>query len=315
MSDLLTHWAVFEDCRRLAGHDEGVEPLFREMIEAEREWARLGAITRGGNRWMPAILARARDRWAREEERPDLRRKVAFALGGLTHQACDHVMKPLMSERAGADWDTTHYMMQHGQREGEKVAPVSIREVSAYYDTHVFRQVYLSGQEEPFNRFLLAANDSGPGRALEEFARALFQRALLSSHTLNPDRDDIDGWLDRLFARVQPLYIDIALYTDIFARPDPVKMERYGVETAFYHAGDPAIAAARALQRGEAVGAGRVRAALAAGANASGYGRALEIGLAYLRNGAAFWRGEVDTLSAPNYLRSAVSHHRLNADS
>ena len=32
-----------------------------------------------------------------------------------------------------------------------------------------------------------------------------FSRALLSSHTIKPDFDDIDVWLDRLFGAVQSL--------------------------------------------------------------------------------------------------------------
>ncbi len=77
--------------------------------------------------------------------------------------------------------------------------------LAAYYDTHVFRQVYLNGGAEPFNRFLVADNDTAPGQALEAFVRSLFQRALLSSHTIKPDFDDIDAWLDRLFGAVQSL--------------------------------------------------------------------------------------------------------------
>ena len=303
MSDLLTHWAMFEDCRRLAPHDAGVDPLFRELIEREREYARLGALTRGGNRFMAPVLARARERWDREEGRAATGRKIAFVAGCLAHNACDRAMKPLLSHHAGADWNAGHHQMQ-GRPDGSAVRTVGLREVSAYYDVHVFRQVYLAGQEEPFDRFLLAGNRTEPGRALEGFARSLFQRALLSSHTLIPDQDDIDGWLDRLFARLQTLYIDIDLYTDVFAKPDPAKIARYAVETAFYRADDPAIRAARAIGRGEPVEPGRVREALAVEANESAYGQSLALGLAYLRTGSAFWRGETDELATPNWVRS-----------
>lgn len=40
--------------------------------------------------------------------------------------------------------------------------------------------------------------------------------------------------------------------------------------------------------------------ALTVEANTSHYGQALALGLAYLRNGAAFWRGEVTELTTPN---------------
>jgi hypothetical protein len=301
MSDLLTHWAVFEDCRRLASHDEQLDLLCRAALAEDVEYARLGAITRGGNRWMPTVLSLAREHWTDEDARPALRRKIAFAAGCLTHNACDRVMKPLLSRHAATDWNAAHHQLQ-GHREGVPAAgTASILEVSAYYDVHVFREVYLAGAAEPFNRFLLADNTTSPGQALEQFTRSLFQRALLSSHTLNPDSDDIDGWLDRLFARLQTLYLDIALYSQVFTSPDPAKLAQYEVTTAFYHAEDPAIRVARALQRGEVVARDTIAAALTVEANASHYGQALALGLAYLRNGSAFWRGEVTELTTPNW--------------
>ena len=157
---------------------------------------------------------------------------------------------------------------------------------------YVFRQVYLSGAEEPFNRFLMADNATTPGQALAEFANSLFQRALLASHTFAPDRENLDAWLDNLIAKVQPLYIGIEVYTEVFNHPDPVKMEKYQVETTFYHQNDPAIRLARAIQRGEAVSAASLEAALAQGANRSGYGRTLELGMGSLRIASAYWRGD-----------------------
>jgi len=296
LSDLLTHWAVFEDCRRLAQFDARIDPLFARLIHDEREFARLGALTRGGNRWVPEILTKARSVWAEGEGTAESGRKIAFALGGITHYAADITLKPLMSEVAQADWNASHSVMQgHAPVEGEHQNPTSIREVSAYYDIKVFREVYLSGQEEPFNAFLTAANVTEPGQALEEFIRSLFQRALLSCHTLDPDRDDIEGWLDRLFGRVQPLYIDIDLYVRVAAAPDAVKMQRYRVETEFYVASDPVIAAARAIQRGTPPAQAQIDAALAlAGdANRGGYGRSVALGIRRLREASAFWRGEV----------------------
>jgi hypothetical protein len=64
MSDPLTHRAVFEDCRRLARHDERIAPEFRDLIERERAIARLGAITWRGRLWMEPFLTRARAGWA-----------------------------------------------------------------------------------------------------------------------------------------------------------------------------------------------------------------------------------------------------------
>lgn len=295
MSDLLTHWAVFEDCRRLAQLDPAVAPLFRELIHSERDFARLGAITRGGNRWIPTILRWAREWWDAPAHPASAGRKVAFALGGLTHAACDRLMKPLLSYCARTDWNTAHHRMQDRLADSPGgIEEAAIQEISAYYDTYVFRQVYLSGQEEPFNRFVLVANETAPGQALEEFVRALFQRALLSCHTIVPDQEHVLEWLDRLTMLLQPFYLDIDLWARVFRAPDPAKMERYLVETVFYRTVDPAIQVARALQRGEAVSTAQVQRALEPGANESRYGQALETGIRYLRAASAFWRGAID---------------------
>jgi hypothetical protein len=104
--------------------------------------------------------------------------------------------------------------------------------------------------------------------------------------------EDFDGWLDCLLSKVQPLYVDVALYVRVFADPDPAKIERYGVETAFYLEDDPAVMLARELQRGAEPGGGDVDRALAEGANSGGYGRSLELGMRRLREASAYWRGE-----------------------
>jgi hypothetical protein len=291
MSDLLTHWAVFEDCRRLALLDDRVDPLLARVMHEEREFARLGAIARSGAAFVPHILKAAREAHRQDGEAGLPRRKLAFALGGITHYAADVIMKPLLKSRTQMDWNEAHHRMQHGDS-----APDSpIREISAYYDTHVFRKVYLAGQEEPFNRFLLAENATEPGQALEEFVFALFQRALLTSHTLAPDKDDLDGWLDNLIARVQPLYVDVRTFVRVFASPDPEKMRAYGVEDAFYLEDDPAIRAARSAQAGQAIRASELATALNEAANTSGYAKAVCRGLQRLHQASAFWRGECES--------------------
>ena len=287
MSDMLTHWAVFEDCRRLALLDNRVDRALAGIMHDEREFARLGALARAGEFFVPHILNLARNAPRRGNNSALLRRKLAFALGGITHYAADAIMKPLAKAKTQADWNEGHWQMQRGDG-----APDSaIREVSAYYDTHVFRKVYLEGQEEPFNRFLLADNHTQPGRAMEAFVRALFQRSLLASHTLAPDKGDIDGWLDNLLTRVQPLYVNVETYVKVFAHPDPAKMRAYGVEDAFYLESDPAIRLARRAQAGKHIGGSAILADLAEAKNTSAYAKAVCRGLERLRDASRFWCG------------------------
>ncbi|MCG8353850.1 MAG: hypothetical protein MI924_39300 [Chloroflexales bacterium] len=290
MSDLLTHWAVFDDCRQLAQHDDQIEPLFCNLIATKSDSVGLGVVTRSRNRlrWLPSIIAHARDEWEHPAQRPRLERHVAFALGSLLRRACDRAVKPLMKQCAKT------------AKKADHPPPDPFRDVSAYYDSHIFRQVYMNGADGAFNRFLFADNQTSSGQALEAFIRALFQRTLLASHSIIPDDNDIEGWIDRLLDTVQPLSIDVQLFVDVFQRPEPAKMQQYGVETLFYRADDPAIQIARALQHGDRVTTDQVRNALADSANTSRYGQALGLGMAYLRDASTFWQRKSATLLTPD---------------
>lgn len=169
----------------------------------------------------------------------------------------------------------------------------SHREVSAYFDSHIFRKVYLAGNEEPFSRFLLEENSTAPGNALDAFVRALFQRALLTSHTLAPDMENFDSWLDNLLSKIQPLYIDIALYVRVFQNPDPQKMEQFKVESEFYCDDDPLIQLARRVQNGGNFLPEELERALQADVNRSGFAECLRRGVLLLREASAFWRGDI----------------------
>ncbi|HUZ17401.1 MAG TPA: hypothetical protein VMV68_03370 [Spirochaetia bacterium] len=299
MSDLLTHWAVFEDIRRLAGIDPKMSRELVSIIERERQYARLGSVSRSGVRFVPEILMRARNLWpqakgAGGEELALLSRKVAYGVGGIAHFPADYILKPLMSRLTGADWNATHHEMQMGTADAEALE--AIQEISVYYDLKVFREVYLSGREEPFNAYLLSVEQSEPTKALEEFVTTLFQRALLASHTLAPDTKNLDAWLDNLIGQVQPLYLSVERYVRVFQSPDPEKSRQYGVDTEFYRAEDPAVAAARAVHRGERVGAERLEAAVAEGANQGGYGKAVALGLRSFRQASDFWEHRSEEL-------------------
>ena len=273
MSDLLTHWAVFDDARRLANCDSHVEPLFVDILNETDDIARLGALSRGGNWWTGQIL-----RATRADQKPGearWRQKIAYALGGLLHYPADYKYKPLM------------------KRLVKEIEGANTREVYAYQDCHVFREVYGSGQDAPFSPHFLAPNSSETGRELERFVRALFQRSLLSSHTLAPDRQNFDEWLDNLLDKVQPLYIDVGLYVSVWSDPDPAKIAAYEVETTFYGKDDAIIRLARRIQNGESIEQSELDKVLAA-PGASHYAECLQIGVRVLREATQFWRGETD---------------------
>jgi hypothetical protein len=296
MSDLFVHWAVFDDCRRLAVHDDRIDPFLSELLNAHAEHARLGALSRSGRKVVPRILASAREKKGEAGESTRFQQKIAFALGAVTHYAADVVMKPLMRRLSKAGWDMAHPEKQDGDTiKPAKTGAMSVREISAYYDTHVFRKVYLDGKEGIFGSFVLGRNTTEPGRVLEDFIRSLFQRSLLLCHTISLDTDDPFTWLDRLFDLYQPLYLDIEQYASVYASPDPRKIAIYEVETAFYRENDPIVKCARTVQNGGALSALQIGSALADDVNQGAYGQALALGMRRLRETTSYWIGSTDT--------------------
>jgi hypothetical protein len=288
MSDLLTHWAIHDDCRRIVLADPRFEPDFASVLTTHNPTARLGAITRYGGKWVPRLLGSHRPDPGQTFDtagRPGQR--LAFALGGITHFSADYVMKPVMSRLAKADWNRTHHAMAAGTAGS---SAVSIREISAYYDCHVFREVYLAGHEEPFNRFLLLDHTAEPVRAVDQLIRSLFQRAILASHTFKPEPADADGWLDALLDHTQPLYLQIELYSRVYAAPDPAKLAAYEVESTFYRRDDRVLRLARSIQRREPTTPDAIDAATTPDANSSAYATAVALGVRTLGEAADYWR-------------------------
>ena len=305
MSDMLTHWGLCDDSLRLMKADERVERAFVQAADRQIEVVRLGACTRHGSKWMHPLLADARARWDDPMAHPNVDKKLAWAVGGITHQACDTVAKPYLSVHAGSEWGLTHnVLMQTDSARGreDEVDTVAVQTCSAYCDVQIFRKVYLSGEAEPFTQLFLA--DLGDaGRRFEALIGTMFQRALLSAHTFKPPQPHDDtrflAWFDNLLDYVQPLYLDTSIWVKAFTDPDPALMEKFAIESKFYLDDDPAIAVARALQSGETVPQTTVEAATADGVNQSMFGQGLELSLRYLRNGTDYWQGRAEKLVAP----------------
>jgi len=301
MSDLLTHWAALDDCSRLARHDDRIAPAFREVLGDELSFARLGTISFGGNSWMRPVLEAVRASGGPGASERN-RRNLSFVLGGLVHQAVDRVMKPVLSEAAGMDWNDAHYRMQ-GKPGYGPISEAEIRkvqEVSGYFDAEVFREVYLGGEADPVSAFFMGRT-TGRGAAFEDVIFGMFQRALLACHTLKPDGDNIEAWLDELARKVQPFYLRVPEWVAAFQTRDPARLADYGIETRFYRRDVPTILAARTLLAGGVLPDDLHERAIRRGETTSTYGEVLQKGLAYLRNGSAFWAGTTDVLDTSNY--------------
>ena len=308
MSDMLTHWATFDDCKLLAQHDDQIAPELRQIMLERADQARFGTLTRGGSVWMEPTLRNARERWSQEQHRERNQRNVAFVLGGLIHQACDRVMKPILTKAGGSDWSEIMAAMQGSreQQEERKDDIARTQEASAYFDCEVFRRVYMDGEQQPFNRYFMTPV-SPDEEKFEQVIRAMFQRTILATHTLKPDSANMEEWLDNLFERVQQLPVKVERWLKVYNNWDSNKAEQFGVNSDFYRMDDPLIQAARLLQSGKTLDNDLRRRVYDEGASLCAYGDVLQTGLVYLRSASAYWTGQVNTFSAPNYLKSSVS--------
>lgn len=295
MSDMLSHWAIFEDCRKIAAFDAQFDEGLSKVIESQLEYARLGTVSRGGNRWMQPLMERARAVWDRDDAHPQQDRKLAFALGGLPHQAIDNVIKPYRE-----------VLVDRNDAEGTPVENIH-RWAYAYQDAFLFQKVFASGEagDGYLNSLLLADNDGDAARAIEAFARTMVLRGLQGLHTLKPYEDDMDAWLDGIVEAIQPVTVDIQRLVEAQNRPDPAMLERFKLEEEFYSSADPVIALAEKVRGGGRPGQDEIDAALDVTVNKSVYGRALAVGIQYMREGTRFWRGETEALDTPNYNTSA----------
>ncbi len=295
MADLLVHFGVFDDSRRIALRDELVAPWLSGLMDRQRQVARLGALTRGAHRWATRVLEQSRAgaggaEQVAAEQRPAGR--LAFALGGITHYAADKITKPIMSRIAKMDWHQAHFMQQIGKDDAEKTRLQKY--VSTYYDIEVLRRVYLGGKVEPFNQYFMADHTEPEAKVLEDLIGGMFQRALLACHTLSPDEADVDQWLDNLLDGVQPLYIDIRRYVEVFTHPDPQLRKQLETDE-FYRPEDPAVQLAEQLRQGiqqpQSI-TDRITAAISPRANLGGYGQSLALALTRLRETSAYLAGQ-----------------------
>ena len=278
MSENITHMAVLDDCFRIVLNLEKVHPALHEVVRTQRDIARLGTITRGGDSHTVQLLESFRQRWATRQPEDRLEAKLAFVLGWLCHRAADRQMKPLF-------------------REVEPGRPVSPAECSIYHDAFLFHEVYADGREQPYQPrmfdFLNLSREAGLNPdAVMEVVHAAFSRALLELHTFSPNPQDAEGWIDRLFKLQQVFRVDIERYARAIASPDPDKVRRFIIDTNFYDRQEPIIRVARAIQRNQPVEPSEVASAAEAAAQTH-YGKAVKMSVDYIRAASEFLERQI----------------------
>ncbi len=320
MSENITHTAIADDVRRLLVEDPSLPPLLRESMLERHESLRLGAVTRGGDQWTIAIVD-----WARQQPPPDsggpdpqVKDKLAFVMGTLTHRAADRLMKPLVQF--------------HRENEPDKAFDGG-RECTMHCDVFILREVFLTDTESaghtdsrtaghntghtvghtaghPYPATLLDP-PAQAAREIEAMIRVLVQRALIGLHTLAPQDSDILGWIDRLLSLRQRYTIDLDRYARIVREWSPQREKKYLTDVHFYDRTDPLIALARAIQRRQPRPHTLESALAATGESSSRYARALAKSIDYIRSAGALLDGRISPEAARGPLEIGVPERSL----
>lgn len=286
MSEHITHIVVQDDCVRLARHSPAICDAFKLCLTKHADIARMGAITRSGDKFTVKLLREARARWATRKDGDLVEEKLAFVLGWRCHLAADRQFKPVYRQV-----DTEHYAANRP----------SPSDASIYHDVIVFREVYGDGTQEPFSPASLdyrleshpAARTLNVART-EDMMQAMWQRSLLGLQAFTTRENNADTWQRLFFARLEPFEVDVDRYAKAYQHTSPDRMRRFIVDNNFYHAADPIIALARSIQRGQMDRTIKLDEAVKAAATQSQYAQALRRGYLYLIAANEFFEGRID---------------------
>ncbi len=275
MSEHITHTAICDDVRRICTHLEDLPQVFKDAWSTHTDISRLGGVTRHADLWSADIIAHVRD----HPEDTDAKRKLAFVLGALTHRSIDRHMKPVFT-----------YFKQAIDARTDKGAVVN--ECTIYCDMLIMKEVFAI--DHLFSDSLFDKSLADKREAFQELMRTTWQRILIHMHTFKPDDANVHNWLSNLFKGVQDFGLRLHLYDEIAANPDPEKWQKYLVETNFYDAADPIIAAARSVQKGGSLSADEASKAIeSTGADASLYARAMKHAIDYIRAAGQIYRNQI----------------------
>ncbi len=276
-AESLTPLAIAGDCVSLAAVSTGLAAPLRHSLTASPAVVHVSGLLRAGHQHVVPLLAQCREQWTARKDGDFTAEKLALASGWLIHDAVRETFQPLFKKF----------------RDEEEVS-----ECRLYHDVTVLREHHDAQSNHA------GANHAGSGRRrgassvagkdMTDLFAAMSQRLMIRLHTFEPDEEDVDGWLARLFAwrtRQKTLFERFAL---TYNSPDSTKARRFVSAVNFYNREDAIIRAARAMQRGAMATPGGIEAALKTATGGSQYSQALARGFGRLEAVSAFLDRQVD---------------------
>ena len=127
---------------------------------------------------------------------------------------------------------------------------------------------------------------------MQTLVHILLRRALIEMHTLIPDTENTETWIDELLTRQQDFYVNLERYDRAITYPDPNKVKQYITDDNFYDPDEAIIASARKLQHGVEITSEEINSSLIT-MPCSHYGIALYTGMRYLCGASDFFNSDM----------------------
>ena len=217
MSDMLTHWAAFEDCCRLAQLDARIEPEFRRAAGEPRSRPVGHPARLAPNGCSPCWGVR--DQW--NEASRDPAGATSPCVGRLVHQATDNVMKPPLPRAAGGTWSQMQAYLR-----GTPGTPPSARRswrrrTNTAYLTPKCSGRVTSTATPTRSRFALASSARRGARGLCVPCSSCCCRC-----TPQSDRRSHGGLAGEPFRTVQPAFVGVDRWVRVFKKRIPRRSKR-----------------------------------------------------------------------------------------
>lgn len=274
MSEYIVHVAIMQDCFNIMLQSSLFHPLLKEIVMQQRDFGEAASTTMSGDHYTWRILEDLRSRWATRTAEEHLEPKLAFVLGWVSHRAADRQMKPVF--RATVDPLTR--------------ATIG-NECTLYNEAEIYKNYYMNHPDDPYKDvydILLNRpyDQCFHVEATKKLFNGMLKMAFMRMHTMKPsltyDVDGIEAWIDNIYTLLQQFKINMELEAQIIAAPDPVKYQKYIVDTCFFSKDDSLIDIAIRLRNNQHIDTKQIDAALTA-PQKSDYAIALQTALRYTR--------------------------------
>lgn len=278
----LTPLLLVDDAVRLTLVNPSISGDLKTAMIEHQAFARVSGALSRSEQDVVALLTTIRDGWATRDGLPVenhevhgdmLEPKLAVAAGWLAHRAAQQTI--------------------YGD------AAVTLDDDRAvYHDVTLLQAVH---QSEP----VASPETTVSVEALAQLFQMMYLRTYMRMHTIDPDFDDVEGWILRVVQWNNDLEPLTRRYAEAYVQPDAAKVRRYVQAPNFYAPSDPLIRLARSLHQGLTQSAIDLDEAVAAASTQSQYARALGQAYRTLASVGAFLDGGLSTAELRQELRLA----------